>query len=360
MSSNIVNKSACAVAAVAIALLFVEAALRVYNSVRPSPIFKKEGYGRFRGAPNEKFYDFKLNSRGFLDVEYAKDKTPGTYRILALGDSFVKGVVPYSRNFLTLLEADLRGTAPVEIINMGISGSDPEGYLDLLSEEGLQLNPDMAMVFFFVGNDIYCYFDDPPENRAAVSYLYEMLRFIYVLAKNYTGGVSLSEYNDDAHTFKEERYVHNVAANSVKYMLDDDGTAWLSSKDELKGCFSVAVRDLKRLKEKCLEKGIELLVVLIPEEIQVSSALQRAAREDNVRNMGADTRLDLDLPNAMLGKELEALDISYIDLLGVFRENSGKRLYKPSDGHWNIEGNRLAASVLCDAILKRLAPKEKK
>ena len=48
----------------------------------------------------------------------------------------------------------------------------------------------------------------------------------------------------------------------------------------------------------------------------------------------------------MLSDRLDKLGIKYIDLLPSFSENSGERLYRVRDTHWNIAGNQLAANII--------------
>jgi hypothetical protein len=69
-----------------------EVGLRIYNSIDPLPIFYSGNPDRFRGKPFAPFWNFHLNSRGFNDVEFSAHKTPGTIRILGIGDSFAFGV----------------------------------------------------------------------------------------------------------------------------------------------------------------------------------------------------------------------------------------------------------------------------
>ncbi len=77
-----------------IALSLAEIALRLCHKIYPSYIFYENSYNRFRGKPFADDYDFRLNSRGFKDVERKKEKEPNVYRILGLGNSFAFGVVP--------------------------------------------------------------------------------------------------------------------------------------------------------------------------------------------------------------------------------------------------------------------------
>src|SRR5436309_13471021 len=137
-----------------ITFVLAEITLRVYNHFNPIFIFYDRSYNRFRGKPGAPDYDFYLNSRGFKDVEFKPQKEANTYRILALGDSFAFGVVPYQHNYLTLLKQQLNSSdRHIEVLNMGIPGIGPQHYLALFVNEGLQLQPDMVLVSFFIGND---------------------------------------------------------------------------------------------------------------------------------------------------------------------------------------------------------------
>ena len=112
---------------------------------------------------------------------------------------------------------------------------------------------------------------------------------------------------------------------------------------------------IDEIKTVCENNGIQLFVMLIPDELQVDSRLQERVLE----KIGADNhKLDFDRPNKHLVKELRARNIQYLDLLEPFRlRTRDVRLYKPRNTHWNIAGNRLAADLLYDflheAILER-------
>jgi hypothetical protein len=69
--------------------------------------------GEFRAqlAPHRIWNNYYANSLGFTGRELSVAKPVGTRRIMALGDSFLYGMVAYPQNVLTLLEASLRRTA---------------------------------------------------------------------------------------------------------------------------------------------------------------------------------------------------------------------------------------------------------
>ena len=111
-------------AAILLSLGCAEIALRAFQRVHPTFILSDQSYNRFRGRPGALVFGTPLNSGGFKDVEHPRHKPAGTYRIVALGDSFAFGSVPYADNYLTLFGRRLgQGARPVEVINMGISGA---------------------------------------------------------------------------------------------------------------------------------------------------------------------------------------------------------------------------------------------
>lgn len=94
---------------------------------------------------------FQHNSRGFHDRERTPDKPAGTWRIVALGDSFTYGVgAPDHEGWPAQLErrlADRSGCdVPVEVVNLGIPRYFPAAERLLLQEEGLRYAPDVVVV----------------------------------------------------------------------------------------------------------------------------------------------------------------------------------------------------------------------
>jgi hypothetical protein len=59
-----------------VALSLAEITLRLCHKIYPLYIFYENSYNRFRGKPFAEDYDFRLNSRGFKDLEGKKEKGP--------------------------------------------------------------------------------------------------------------------------------------------------------------------------------------------------------------------------------------------------------------------------------------------
>jgi hypothetical protein len=104
--------------------------------------------GWFAGVPAH------TNALGFRDTrEYSLAKSPGTFRILVLGDSvtFGHGAL-YETSYPYLLEQRLRDWRPDvkwEVWNLGIPGYNTAQELAYLNEVGERYAPDLVVVGFF-------------------------------------------------------------------------------------------------------------------------------------------------------------------------------------------------------------------
>jgi len=121
--------------------------------------------GWFAGVPAH------INSLGFRDTrEYALQKSPGTFRILVLGDSvtFGHGAV-YETSYPYLLEQRLREWRPDvkwEVWNLGGPGYNTADELAYLNEVGERYQPDLVIVGFFL-NDFTGHDPDASPTAAA-------------------------------------------------------------------------------------------------------------------------------------------------------------------------------------------------
>lgn len=332
-----------------ISLVFTEITFRIYNQLNPSFIFYEKSYGRFRGKPFAKHYDFPLNSKGYKDLEFQIAKTPGTYRMIGLGDSFAFGVVPYEENYYTLVEQNLQqqGKA-VELYNFGIPNLNPQDYLAVLVNEGLAYNPDLIIVSFFIGND---FLDSQDQNLSqplySYSYVVSFLKFLWDLQKSYEGEWELPEnivYDDNMKVFSDENYLGMEIRRSKIF---------IKNNPDFPPTFDYALGFMAKIKEISEQRNIDLLVVIIPDEVQVNTQLQQEVVKG--MNLSVD-QMDFTLPNKRLGEGLSDLKIEYIDLLAPFQEVAKTtRLYRPNDSHWNLAGNRLAAEEITKRIGERLS-----
>lgn len=150
--------------AIVLACLIMEVVLRVMDHPLSKPYLDyvawyepAEGYGH-RLVPNFEGFGplnvpIKTNAEGFRDIEHQQEKTPGTLRVLGLGDSFLFGWgVARSETFLAQLEGRLRRATgrPVETINAGVPGWGLTQYYVYLKNVGVQYRPDVIVLAYFV------------------------------------------------------------------------------------------------------------------------------------------------------------------------------------------------------------------
>lgn len=329
-------------------LLCAEGALRIFQRIHPTFLLSESSYNRFRGRPGTVVFGMPLNSGGFKDIEHPRDKPARTYRIVALGDSFAFGSVPYPDNYLTLLGRRLSTeTRPVEVINMGVSGAGPQDYLALLLDEGLAYRPDLVLVSFFVGND----FTDTKRVRGssrARSAVVTLGRSVYGLVFRNAGLLPATDrYDDAAKSWTDATYL----------AMERDRTRIYEPGGTDRRIYLDAIEFLARIHAVCAEHGIGLAIAVIPDDMQVNPAVRERVLQS--LQTGAE-HFDFGLPNRFLEEQLAARRIDHCDLLDRFTAPSeAEVLYKPNDSHWNLAGNRLAADVLAGFLASRLqgAPK---
>jgi hypothetical protein len=323
------------VAAVTLVTLAIsEASLRLFHFVRPSFIFYSDPAGRYRGQPGAPHYGSRLNSRGFNDAEHTPVRPASVARrVVALGDSFAMGSVPYSANYLTLLESEMAADGSVEVINMGVSGTDPVDYLSMLVQEGLSFGPDLVLVNFFVGND----FESRERKAYEYSYVATLVNALWQLSRarppaGATAEGPMVQYRDDEPGMTPNRFLEIEVDRSWVYIVGSDRLSTATAR---------VVQHLRGIRETTRRAGAEMVMVVIPDEVQVNGEL----RAEVVRASGhAPDELDFELPNRAISAALANDGIPRLDLLPVFREESRNvRLYKPQDTHWNVAGNKLAA-----------------
>ncbi|QNH56893.1 SGNH/GDSL hydrolase family protein [Limnospira indica] len=330
-----------------ITFLLTEATFRIYHRINPTFVFYNRSYNRWRGRPHAQDFDFQLNSHGFKDVEFTQAKPEGIYRMLGIGDSFAFGIVPYHYNYLTLIEKQLNSQDKnIEVINMGIPGLGPAAYLALLINEGLVLNPDKILLSFYIGNDFIDNHLTSLDRNKHTFYTVAFLQSLIKLQTQFEGTVynpNNLEYKDDHPTLTDESYLEQVS--NLSRMFD------IRTRDGIfLGFFEDAMADIRRIKEICDYRNIDLTIVIIPSEVQVNKQLQ--SQVIDILKPDDPQGLDFDHPNRLLRDRLSQYNINYIDLLDDFRQVSQTtRLYRPNDSHWNIAGNALAAELITKHLL---------
>ncbi|RKZ87643.1 MAG: hypothetical protein DRR19_13390 [Candidatus Parabeggiatoa sp. nov. 1] len=320
--------------------------------------------------PYAKRVGFVLNSRSFRTKEYTHGKSPGFYRILAIGDSFTaaSGGVPYSQHWPVLSEKHLKSTVSnqFDVIKLGVGGVGPRFELRLWQLEGSKLEAELVVLAFCIGND----FTD--EQASAVprslghfltesSYVFRLVHNLYrlkgvarpteIIASNQTdskqqGGYETTDY----------RYDPNKPTFARQAFLDIVSSRMSITHNANRALFATLFANLKPVllffRDSVVNSNAKFVVMMIPDEYQVYPSLLKEA----AHNKGHQPNdYQIDLPQTQLSQFFQENEIAYIDLLPAFiHEGKSKVLYRLQDTHWNIEGNQLAATLLTEYLAKMI------
>ncbi len=316
------------------------------------------------------------NMQGFRDRERVVERNSPAPRVLAVGDSFTWGAgVSYDEAFATLLERRLQAhVAAAEVINLGVPAWGPHEELHLLKAYGIRFQPDLVMLNFFIGNDIQnkrgddlhlpglmlvagqSYYVHSNGNwfhdRIGPDrwYLYHDLNYLFRVggarvrqALPWTGEQpsSLALLGETAPLVSREQYVRSIHERSDIYLADDTrffAQHWARTQETL-----LAFRDFLG------ERGVPLLIVVIPDHIQLDRTLQREYLADTGQ---AAEQYDFHKPQRLLLAWCREQGIPTVDLLPAFEATgSQETLYFRNDFHLTVSGHRLAAQVI-DPVLQ--------
>ncbi len=114
-----------------------------------------------------------INALGLRDPERSRLAAPGTYRILALGDSFLEGyTVPLSETATQVMERSLRDRGcQAEVLNGGTAAYSTDQELLAYQWQGIDLGAQLVVVFFYY-NDVL--FNDRQEYFGAPKPAFEL------------------------------------------------------------------------------------------------------------------------------------------------------------------------------------------
>ncbi len=166
--ANVLTNSLLIVVTFAILFGVFEVGLRMFAPISVTnvgyvdrPNGEKYGWGfapnelvRVESADTGKVIFDRVNSSGWRDRERVTTKSPGTFRVVVLGDSMTFGYLVSKEDvFTAVLEDQLHAeNLDVEVINISYSGWGTDQALEALKLDGLKYQPDLV-VYHFVSND---------------------------------------------------------------------------------------------------------------------------------------------------------------------------------------------------------------
>jgi lysophospholipase L1-like esterase len=328
-------------ASVLMALVVAEVVLELADDRLKPRQFHVENY-EFR-------FDVKLNSQGFRDAEFSREKPSGVRRILAIGDSFVYGVgVDEDDSIPRRMEALLNrsGRARYQVFNLGVPGANPTGYAEV-ARRFVACQPDLALLVFYVDNDVSLgRFGPAGIRRFALWRLFERVsdklfaEADYAWARNY-----------DIDLFYREKAVRGeinplllVRASSF-----DDEQAYY---DDLVRRFesNPGVR-AKLIEIRDLFAPVPLLVAIVPSKYQTNP--ESIPELEKIGFHFRASRVADDGIQRALGAFLKKSEVAFVDLMPevvASQQQTGRSHYFTIDDHFNELGYELAARVLAERV----------
>jgi hypothetical protein len=356
----------------------LELGLRVYADVRPNLFLVRPNAKAAtnlearRKPPGWIYLGHPHNQRGYYDEEFGP-KEPGERRVVSISDSFGLGTVPLRYHYTSVAE-DLLDDVRVD--NMGVPGIGLPDYLHLLQTEANPLNPEMVVLWIFVGNDLeglqrYKAPDSGVESwfkRKNLLALTVLERRAALAAENQRmkDGQETEVAQDETRVITEE----DELAQTFPWILGPEletSKAWNSAEN----FFSVETQRAKSLAGPLPKtdpypeffeilseirrnaRGSKFAVILIPDSFQVEDDVWEVVQE----RLGVD--LDRDRPQRRIGEWLNAEGVAYIDLLPRLRElprdqDGARHAYHFQNTHFNRLGNRIAGEALAELVREKL------
>jgi len=306
-----------------------ELVLRIYSYVHPSILaYNPSRYSKFKARPGDLSYGFPINSDGFKDQPFSKQRSLNEYRVAAIGDSFVFSMVPYEASFCTVLEKRFRN---VNVMNFGVIDTKPEDYVTVLRKNALPYAPDSVVVFIYVGNDFLLSRRRWYDYSALATVLHHSIKAFQVyngedIHQNYT-------YDDNMTPFSYADFLGTEARYAETYYVE---------ADRFGREFDRTMLSVYAMREICAKHQIRFRVVVLPDRLQIEPTLQT----DIARHLQMPlSSFDYLRPQRLLAEALAAKDIPFVDLYKPFA-NDGKKKFINHDIHFNIYGNRLVAELL--------------
>jgi len=253
-----------------------------------------------------------------------------------LGDSFAFGVgVPEEAIFPTRIEERVNQnnpSQPVEVINLGVLDYNTDDSLACLKESGLELTPDLALLFY-VMNDIEIKGEFLPKSKEQTG------------AKDKKESGEDRQYRDPLYNRVAER---NNRSHFLRYLAPRIaslgrrlglefpssghfyGTAYMENVEGWRRSKTV----LKQIRDLGKEHHFRFAIVLFP---LLTNLTESYPANETHRVIGEFARREgipfLDLLPAYMGKKATSLWVS------------------PTNGHPNAEGHRIAAEAVCAFLL---------
>ena len=310
---------------------------------------------------------------------------PERAAIVAIGDSQTYGASATAKDAWPLVLGEL---SKQSVYNLSLGGYGPAQYFYLLTSKAVKLNPEIVIVGFYLGNDLLetyelvqnnphwmrlkgagYSFDHNFDATEAAPPREESASFVgnvrtWLARRSVLYNVVIHSALGEIARVAEAMLVSSQQRGHIRYDKNGIHTGFtpelrlkaLDLQDpRVNEGFIVSLDLFARMNTYCLERAIDLVVVLIPTKESVHAvylendpSIEGAAE---IRPLLANERRVTQRSKAFF----EDHGIAYVDLLPVLQEHVGRRQLYPGnfDGHPNRNGNRVIAEKLERHIRER-------
>jgi len=359
---DVLKNLALVVGSVALTLLLLEAAVRLFTSVPPvirerDPVVGSRYRPHFRGRvfAQESGRDVFLafNRDGFRGDDVPYERAPNVRRVGVLGDSFVAAIAcDEADTAVRQTERLLNASNPEyrwEVLNFGVSGSSTGQELVLFREVVARYRPDIVIVAYFIGND----FSDNSARLSSNPRIYFEIDAGGALRQRpFSAARSAVSTWLNRHS---RLYVWQKTANDALRERTDDGYRIFRTdpSQDLDEAWELNERLIVALRDEVEKAGARYILALYPSGAQVYSDMWTALLEQADARAG---RFDPTYPERRLTALARRSGIPVVTMRDEFLRASGGRtvsetppadlLFFGGNGHLSERGNALAARIL--------------
>jgi hypothetical protein len=290
--------------------------------------------GRLVGSDFQTGY--RLNALGFRERELDIAEIAATRPYLFTGDSYFQGWgVEETARVSDVFARKLTGPDAPAVVNLAFPGFGTFQTLDVLDRYAAELHPRLVVHGLFIGNDIIEDFNTLSKEGATPTDTQTGYR-VRARIRNALRNSSL--VNLTLNVMWSVPWFH---AEFDKLEIRSDRTELYTREesDVSRQMYAATASAIEQLGEFSRRSGIPVLVVIIPDHLQV-------LRPDLFLN------LDASKPQRLIIQDLDRAGLQYLDLMDAFRHASDPgQLFFRKDKHWNERGHAFVAQILFDRLV---------
>jgi hypothetical protein len=322
----------------------------------------------------------EINRYGFRHGRRQPEKPPNTFRVAVLGDSFIEAFqVPDEKTFCGALERELNdratpGGGRVEVLNFGVSGYGTAQELLMFRHYAGDYQPDLVLLAFFAGNDL--------RNNTAELEPYKVRPFFRLEQDDLVLDDAFLRHPDYLNACSKTVQLKVALINRCRILQlldevrrnwgrqgseDGDGQGAGPGVDELglaeprdaiwRTAWEITERLILQIDSEVRRHGARFVLVVVSNDVQVHP--DRTVREAHRKRLDVEDLFYCERRLEALGDKNGFPVVNLAEPMQRHADQHGMFLHgfentKLGVGHWNAEGQALAARITAQAICSEL------